>query len=536
MSAPVIATGVIDYGLLLQQDLGDLDIFDHRDHVGSVAGATLTERIAHRAGVLQARGVGRGDRIVMVATNTETYLATLLAVLALGAIPCAIAPPPAPSQQESAGVRHLRASIEVIEPRYVIAEQRDVPALAHPGLLAYTELAEAQPVSWHPIGRPEPDEIHHIQLTSGSTSAPKAVTLSHGNVAHNISALSHSMGEVAGARMFNWLPLYHDMGFVQVLGALVHGSPIGLMTPMAFLRDPMSWMRHMAAHGSTVSAGPPFAYQAVTAALGRLSGPPDLDLSALGHLFVGAEPIPYAVLRDFTEALAPFGLRRDVLVPCYGMAESVLASTLALRIAPPGPMNFGRVRVWQPTPTADPVVCCGRPIDGLDIEILTPDGSPADPGVPGEITLRGPSMMLGYREPGGAITRPPGGRHHTGDVGFLDAGELFVIGRTKEMVIVRGRNYPPYDIERAIETEDSVESAAVFSVIDQGAESVVAVVGARPGADPDDLRARIETAVRRTFGFSIDDVVIVRRGRLPRTSSGKLQRIAIRDRYLAGGL
>lgn len=537
MTASVIAAGAIDYAQLLEQNLGDLDIFDHRNHVGNVTGADLAERVTRRAGALQAKGVRRGDRIVMVATNTESYLTTLLAVLALGAIPCAVAPPPAPSQESSAGVRHLSAAVEVIEPRFVIAEERDIAAVAHPAPLSYTELTETQPVPWHPVTLPEPGDIHHIQLTSGSTSAPKAVVLSHGNVAHNIGALSRSMGEVAGGRMFSWLPMYHDMGFIQVLGALVHGSPIGLMSPLAFLRDPMSWMRHMSAHGSTVSAGPPFAYRAVTAALGRLATAPDLDLSALGHLFVGAEPIPYPVLRDFTEAFAPFGLRSDVLVPCYGMAESVLASTLALTIAPSGPMNFGRVRVRHHSPTGSPVVGCGGPIDGLDIRILGANGSPAEPGTPGEIILRGPSVMLGYRGADGRITPDPGGWHHTGDLGVLDDGELFVIGRTKEMVIIRGRNYPPYDIEQAIETLETIESSAVFSVTDDhGAESVIAVVGARPGADPDGLRTEVEATVRRIFGFSLDDVVIVRRGQLPRTSSGKLQRTKIRDLYLSGGL
>ena len=537
MNAPVIAAGAIDYALLLRQDLSDLDVFDHRDHVSTVAGATLAERISHRAGVLRGKGLSRGDRIVIVATNTENYLTTLLAIFALGAVPCAVAPPPAPSREDSAGVRHLIAALKLIEPRFVIADERDVLTVTHPGLLSYTELAEAQPVSWHPVGRPESGEVHHIQLTSGSTSAPKAVLLSHGNVAHNIGALSHSVGTVAGSRIFSWLPMYHDMGLVQVLGALAHGSPVGLMSPLAFLRDPLSWLRHMSSHGSTVSAGPPFAYRAATASLGRLAEPPDLDLSALNRLFVGAEPLPYPVLREFTEAFAPFGLRPEALVPSYGMAESVLASTLALASAPPGPMNFGRVRVWQQTPTATPIVGCGGPIDGLDIRILAHDGSPAEPGSPGEIILRGPSVMLGYQEPGGTITRPPGGWHHTGDLGFLDNGELFVIGRTKEMVIVRGRNYPPYDIERAIETVETIESSAVFSVTDdQGAESVVAVAGARPGGDPDGIRTEVEATVRRIFGFSLEDVVIVRRGRLPRTSSGKLQRTKIRDLYLSGGL
>lgn len=524
----MIATGAIDYSQLIQRGLGDLDVYDHRGHIGTVTGTTLTERIALRAAALSARGVRRGDRIVMVATNTETYLTTAVAVLSLGAIPCAVAPPPTPSREDSAGVRHLRAAIEVVDPQLVITGPREAAAATTSPALTYDELEDTRPSRWQPVPAAQPGDVHHIQLTSGSTSAPKAVVLSHRNVAHNINALSHSM-QTTGGRMFSWLPMYHDMGFIQVLGALIHRSPIGLMTPLAFLRDPLSWLRHMSAHGSTVSAGPPFAYREAAKALRRLPAMPDLDLSSVRELFVGAEPIPYSVLREFADAFAPFGLPIDTLVPCYGMAESVLATTLATRHAPAGPGNFGRVRVLRTDPKDPALVSCGSPVDGVSIRI-----------VDGGIQISGPSVMLGYLNRDGSLTRPADGWHQTGDLGFLRDGELFVVGRSKEMLIVRGRNYPPYDVEQAIATIPEVDSgnAVVFSAPDPktGAEMVIVVVGTRRATDHAELRTAVATTIRESIGFSPDRVAVVARGRIPRTTSGKIQRIKVRELYLDGKL
>lgn len=534
-----MSSGVIDYAAILRQGLPDVDFFDHRNHVATLPGTELVHKVTRRAGVLAARGLARGDRIVLVANNTEPYLITVLACLLLGAVSCAVAPPPAPSRPDSAGVQHLESAIAVVDPVVVVAQAEVAVAVRHPGLVTFGELEDGQPIPF-PATPASPNDVHHIQLTSGSTSAPKAVVLTHANVAHNIAVLAEAMGATRGRdRIFSWLPMYHDMGFIQVLGALVNGLPIGLMAPLAFLRDPLSWLRHMSRHGSTVSAGPPFAYRAATDALGRAPRPPDLDLSALRYAYVGAEPIPFATLREFTDSFAPFGLRADALVPYYGMAETVLATTLALRTAAAGPLNFGRVRVRDSDEGA-PLVGCGRPVEGLTVRIVDADGNTVPDGVIGDIVVGGRSVMLGYQLPDGTVGAPPGGWHDTGDRGLRCDGELFVVGRSKEMVIVRGRNFPPQDIERVIETVPGTAagSCVVFSAPDDhGAESVIAVVGTQPGmAEPEDISNGIATAVRRVFGFSLDDIVLVRRGVIPRTSSGKLQRLKARELYLRGCL
>jgi fatty-acyl-CoA synthase len=546
-NAPALAAGVLDYGGLLDDCGARFDFFDSRGHLATVPGPEFADKARARAGALAARGVVAGDRILMVANNTEEYLSTLLGALLLGAVPCAVAPPPAPSRSDSAGVRHLRAAIAVVGPKLVVVPAAAVAALSDDGdsaVLRYEDLSGGQGRPLPPRPPAGPHDIHHIQLTSGSTSEPKAVLLTHRNVAHNLGLLAYSMGvRPGGDRMFSWLPLYHDMGLVMVLGGLFYGAPVALMSPLGFLRDPLSWARHMTSHRSTVTAGPTFAYRAVTEALRRsAAGGGDIDLSALRHAFVGAEPIGYRTLRDFAESFGPLGLSPDALVPSYGMAESVLATTLATRSAPGGPGDFGRVRCLTADAGDVPLVSCGPPIEGMRVAIVDSGGSEVNPGTVGDIRIGGYSLMSGYQNADGTVAAPPGGWHDTGDRGLLCDGELFVVGRSKEMLIIRGRNLPPYDVECAIGDLPEVGqgNAVVFSVPggNLGVERNVAVVGTVVAADDGkrtSLRAQVAAAVRGIFGFTLDEVVLVPRRAIPRTTSGKIQRVKVRELYLSGG-
>lgn len=538
-NAPAMASGAIDYAMLLHSELEQIDFYDSRSHLYTLPAVNLVRTTRIRAAALAARGLHRGDRVAMIAASDEEYLTTLLAVLLLGAVPCAIAPPPTPSRPESAGVAHLGAALAVLNPVMVIAQSRVAVAVVHPVVVTYDELVDADPIDLQRCSPPHPGDIHHIQLTSGSTSAPKAVLLTHGNVVHNASAIAYGTRALRGRdRVFSWLPFYHDMGFIQVLAALLYGLRVGVLTPMGFLRDPMSWLRHMSQHGSTHTAGPPFAYRAVSEAISRGGAPADVDLSALRHAYVGAEPLPFSVLREVTERLAPLGMRTDVLVPCYGMAETVLATTVALQRCAPDASSFGRVRVGRRRDDDQPVVSCGQVVDGLELRIVAPDGELVPDGTVGDIQVSGPSVMSGYLTTDGGVATPAGGWHDTGDRGFLADSELFVVGRHKEMLIVRGRNFPPYDIEREIDGMSGAGGVSVvFSLRDErrARESVIAVVGTRAAADQyEELRTRIAGGVRAAFGFSLDEVVLVPARTIPRTTSGKRQRLTVREAYRAG--
>lgn len=540
-NAPALAPGAIDYAALLRSELEQIDFYDSRRHLYTLTAVDLVHATRIRAAALAARGLRRGDRVAMIAVSDEEYLTTLLAVLLLGAVPCAIAPPPTPSRPESAGVAHLSAALGVLNPAMVITQPRVEMAITHPLVVMYDELTDAEPIDWKRCSRADPGDIHHVQLTSGSTSAPKAVLLTHGNVVHNTTAIAYGTRALRGQdRVFSWLPFYHDMGFIQVLAALLYGLRVGVMTPMGFLRDPVSWLRHMSQHGSTHTAGPPFAYRAVAEAISRGGAVADVDLSSLRHAYVGAEPIAFSVLREVTERFAPLGMRTDVLVPCYGMAETVLATTVALQAGMSDAPSFGRVRVGRGPDDGEPVVSCGKVVDGLEIRIVTPDGARSPDGTVGDIQVKGPSVMAGYLTADGGVATPVGGWHDTGDRGFLADGELFVVGRHKEMLIVRGRNFPPYDIEREIDNMSGAGGVSVvFSLRDEqrARESVIAVVGTRAPVDEyAELRTRIAGGVRAAFGFSLDEVVVVPARTIPRTTSGKRQRLMVREAYRAGSL
>jgi len=540
--APALSGGAVHYSRLLDGELGQIDFYDSRRHLLAVPGSTLAQRVRSRAGALAQNGLGVGDRVVMVSANTEDYLTTLLAVLLIGAVPCAVAPPPTPARPDSAGVQHLRAALRVVNPAMVLADHRTAIAVDHPVLIEFEDISGGPVWPGPDRATPRPSDPHHIQLTSGSTSAPKAVLLSHRNVAHNIAMIGHAIGARWGRdRVFSWLPMYHDMGFIQVLAALLYGSPIALMTPLGFLRDPLSWPRHMTDHRSTITAGPTFAYRAAADALGRAADTGSgIDLAALRYAYVGAEPITYSTLRDFTDGFAALGLPAEAVVPCYGMAESVLATTLALKTAPQGPGNFGRVRVVA---TGEGLlVSCGSPIDGMAVSVVDSDGVDVPPGVVGDIRISGASVMTGYQQQDGSVSRPPDGWHDTGDRGFMCDGELFVVGRRKEMLIIRGRNLPPYDVERTIAElpEVGLGQAVVFCVPDEDRdrEAVVAVL-ATAVSDPDQrrqVRAAAANRVREVFGFSLDDVVLVGRTAIPRTTSGKIRRLAVRELYVSDSL
>ncbi|MDG4834226.1 AMP-binding protein [Solwaraspora sp. WMMD1047] len=548
---------IVDYRTV---DTGQAPVgfFDSRHMTMELSRAELFEDALAAAAGLAHHRVSRGDRIILLLPTSPDYLTVLLACLLSGVAPCTVAPPPKPQDSASAGTRHLAAAINAVRPSAVIVADARTATAIPPGLPALTvdDLRGYGSLPVSAVPKPEPDDPHHIQLTSGSTSAPKAVVLTHANVAANLAVLEWATEmRPHRDRLFVWLPLYHDMGLVQVLLTLTRGAGLDLMAPVGFVRDPLSWLRHMGERGTTMTAAPPFAYRT---AADRYASRPDttIDLSRLRQAYVGAEPIPVAVLQKFQNTFTECGLAADVIVPCYGMAETVLATSLALDVGPTSDTSFGRVR-WRhfdraslderhiaapaipgrPTRT---IVSCGPTVPGLTLRITDETGREIGEDQIGAIHVQGNSVMAGYLTDGD-IDAPPGGWHDTGDLGLRHDGDLYVVGRSKEMLIIRGRNLPPYDVESVIEEHPQVDAgaSAVFSypAEDKGTAPIVAVIETR-ATSPDwpTIRTEVTTAVREVFGLSLTAVVIVPRGGIPRTSSGKRQRSALRNAYLAGHL
>ncbi len=421
----------------------------------------------------------------------------------------------------------------------ILAER--VPELAGCRWIATDELTASGSLS--DLLEPDPSSIAFLQYTSGSTAAPKGVMVTHANLVHNERMIGQAFGldaTAADSVVVGWLPVYHDMGLIgNVLQPLVAGARCVLMSPVSFLQRPRRWLEAIERYGGTggtVSGGPNFAYELCL----RKVSPEGLDLSSWRVAFNGAEPVRASTLERFAERFAASGFRREAFYPCYGLAEATLFVSggdpgCGPRIEEP---RVGSGHVW------------------LDqrIAIVDPDTSEEKPaGTEGEIWVAGPSVAAGYWGNPEATERDfharladgltDGGMPflRTGDLGFLDRGELFVTGRIKDLVILRGRNHYPQDLELTAERghpDVHPGGGAAFAVEIDGEERLVLVheVEKRRDQDLDGIAEAVRRAVAQEHEVQPYDVVLVRAGTVPKTSSGKVQRHAARTRYLAGKL
>ncbi len=403
------------------------------------------------------------------------------------------------------------------------------------------------------------DDLAFLQYTSGSTGTPKGVMLTHSNVIHNSSIICYSFEPTREGVGLAWLPLYHDMGLVGgVLKPVFYGRPNVLMSPMTFLQRPVRWFEAITRYGVTISGGPNFAYQLCVQKITdeQLEG---IDLSTWDLAFNGAEPIRPQTLREFTRRFGRAGFSPRAFFPCYGMAETTLIVTGGYKNDEPVVRHFdGRaldehrvVSVPESFESARATVGCGHVLPDEEVVIVDPQTHVRLPeGQVGEIWVRSPSVGRGYwnkPEQTAEIfqAKLAGGGSpdflRTGDLGFFHQGELFVTGRLKDLIIVRGVNRYPQDIELTVEEADSrvqPGAAGAIAVEIEGTERLVIVAEVERARRPDwsDTIEAIRRAVVAEHDLPPDAVVLVQFGSIPKTSSGKIQRSGCRDEFLQGKL
>ncbi len=381
--------------------------------------------------------------------------------------------------------------------------------------------------------------------------------LSHGNIMYNVMAIVYSFEPTQTGSGITWLPTYHDMGLVGgVLEPLFYGRPNVLMSPMAFLQKPVRWLRAMTQYRATISGGPNFAYDLCTQKITdeEMEG---LDLSSWQVAFNGAEPIRPATLTAFCDKFGPVGFRRETFFPCYGMAETTLIVTGAYMEKIPKVGRFDGKALDEHRVVSVPaghenerlLVGCGRVLPDEEVVIVEPETCVRLPEHQvGEIWVRSPSVGLGYWNKEEATRETfrarlangdDNGQYYlrTGDLGFLGDGELFVTGRLKDLIIVRGVNRYPQDIERTVEQSDNrLQAGAVgaFAVEmgDQERLIIVAETDRRRRKDWSDVIEQVRRNVTAEHELPPDGVVLVRFGSIPKTSSGKIQRGACREDFL----
>ena len=377
-----------------------------------------------------------------------------------------------------------------------------------------------------------------LQYTSGSTAAPKGVMITHGNLLHNLAYAFHLGDGDSSSVSVSWLPVIHDMGLIEgVLQPAFSGCPAYLMSPAAFLQRPMRWLAAIARYGATRSGGPNFAYDLCVRRIGSQERSA-LDLSTWRSAYCGAEPIRQETLRAFTGAFAASGFNPPALRPCFGLAEATLLVTA------------GR---WTEEVSEPSRVGCGKPEFDTRVLVVEPEHSrPCEPGSVGEIWVSSPSIARGYwnrpeetaRTFRARTDRGEGPFLRTGDLGYMHEGELYVTGRLKDVLIIRGMKHYPQDLEQTAELHPVVRPGCTAAFATENGllgdrVAIVAEADLRQLKTPEMAQTAI-LAIRRSVaelhGVLLDAVMLVSPGSIPKTTSGKLQRFACREAYLSDSL
>ncbi|MEV7981414.1 fatty acyl-AMP ligase [Streptomyces sp. NPDC086519] len=527
----------------------------------TISYARLDRAVRDLAGHLR-RHVQPGDRVLIAPSARDLFVTGLLACLYAGAVAVPVAPPSGRGHHderiagivgEAAAACVLTSVSEAAEVSQLLARtgHGDVLCLLADG----SAVTGADAATQEPLRPfvPDPDMPVYLQYTSGSTRDPRGVVVTHRSLLANQRAISEALGTRPGTRLGGWLPLHHDMGLVgQVLHALWLGGTAVLLSPAAFVKRPAHWLETISRYGLTVSGAPDFAYELCVRRINdaQLAG---LDLSGWEVAVSGGEPVHAATLEAFAERFAPAGLRPGALAPCYGLAEATLlvsgtrtAPAAAWRTVDAAALESGRLAA--PTGPGRVITHCG-PAASVDLRIVDAETCRELPdGRVGEIWVRGDSVGPGY------WGRPAetaavfdcriegGGRGYlrTGDLGALEDGLLYVTGRLKDMIVFAGRNLYPQDLERTAQQVSSLFGAASAFLVPDSRERFVIVqeLRARSRYDVDlaGLAAAVQQRLNEEYQVEAGGVVFVRAGTVRRTTSGKVERAAMRRLFLRGEL
>lgn len=529
---------------------------------GEILGETLTYQELDRgsraiAAQLQAMGLC-GERALLLYPPGLDYLIAFFGCLYAGVVAVPAYPPR--NQRNTPRILAVLADAEAavaLTTRQIAAQVQSLlsekTALTGLQWVCTDDLAPELATQWQDPGVTS-DSLAFLQYTSGSTGTPKGVMVSQGNLLHNAAITYKVMDHHPESQFISWLPTYHDMGLIGgILQPLYGGFPCTLMSPASFLQRPYRWLKAISDYGGTTSGAPNFAYHLCVSKI-TPEQKATLDLSRWQVAFNGAEPIRHETLVRFQEAFADCGFQPEAFYPCYGMAETTLMVSGSMTSVPypwkaidKGAFEQNQITDSDSPENAVTLVGCGSAVPDMQIAIAHPEtGIRCASHKVGEVWVSGPSVCQGY------WNRPEESRHtfqafladsgegpflRTGDLGFLEDGELYITGRVKDLILIRGRNLYPQDIERATESSHPafrMTGTAAFTVEVAGEERLVVVQELEFRAKPNlsEAIAAIRQAVAEEFEVQVYGVVLIKPGTIPKTSSGKIQRRACRDRFL----
>ena len=536
---------------------------------GETVGASLTfgELRSKVCGIAQHLSPDcSGQPVIIMCEPGLDFVVAFLGCIAAGAIAVPVSPPSRAAGFETirrierdSGASRLLTTTALIN-RLSRTKQIDAQLPNVRGWITVDKLPDCESAA---IGRADANAICLIQYTSGSTSRPKGVVLTHEQILSNQRAIKRAFGhDTDTTTVVGWLPQFHDMGLIgNVLQPLFLGRPAILMSPLHFLQRPARWLEAISRYRATTSGGPNFAYDLCSEKISD-EAINDLDLSSWRVAFNGAEPIKASSLERFTSRFSRCGFTSQAFLPCYGMAEATLLVTGWSHLEKPRTVHFSSEALEQgqavtavPSAQSREIVCLGSVSDATDIRIVDRANSCELPeGQVGEIWVRGPAIGLGYHRDPIRTQSQFGARLSgdadetatylkTGDLGFIHGGALYFAARANDLIIVRGKNHFPQDIETCVAGSlDGVGTAQVAAFLDDRSDRshLVVVQELRSRVLSSDesrqFKGRVREAVARTHQLSVETVLLVARGTIPQTSSGKVKRAACRDLYQKGVL
>jgi acyl-CoA synthetase (AMP-forming)/AMP-acid ligase II/aryl carrier-like protein len=526
-----------------------------------IAYAQLDRRARAIAARLRQRAAP-GDRAVLMYDAGLEYVAALAGCLYAGMVAVPAYPPD--PLRASRTLPRLEAIVRDAEATLFLGTSTGLAwvsgvlgqAPSIHSLVATDDIDERLADEWNPP-RLDRQTLAILQYTSGSTDQPKGVMLTHGNLLHNLAQMEEAI-DIDDAIAGLWLPAYHDMGLIGgILQCWYSGRRSVMLSPLAFFQRPLRWLQAISRYRVTTTGAPDFAYDLCVRKI-KPQERRELDLTCWRLALSGAEPVRPQTIDRFVESFAGCGVRREIFCPCFGLAEATLMVTCSRKFSPPVVRAFDADQLSKNVAAeADAtggasrtLVGCGRGVRGQRVAIVDPRSRrELPPGHVGEIWVSGSNVAVGYwRRPEqsqatfNAYTAAGSGPFlRTGDVGFVHEGELYISGRLKEVIIIHGRNHYPQDIEQTAERSHEAVArygCVAFSIDGQGRERLVVVCEvARPNRfDLDEVSRAIRFAVLQFHDLLAETVVLIRRGTIPKTTSGKIQRFACRQQFLDGQL
>lgn len=492
--------------------------------------AQIHQRSREISAALQGRGVSQGERALLLFQSPLRYCEAFFACLDSGLV--AVPAPLGLGTRRDRTVPHLKAIEADCQPAVVLTDQED---LNHPRKVLAMELeAEASASAVGSVG------LALLQYTSGSTRLPKGVMVSHQNLLHNLSLIRQFLDRVERPSFLHWLPLHHDMGLIRgMLSPLDLAADCYFLDPLEFISRPQRWLEGLTRFQISITGAPNFGFALATRKATKLD---ELDLSRLELAFCTAEPIQLSTFERFEARFASCGLKPTVLKPAYGLAEATVAvsgetrTRYRARTVDRDQLRQGTIKDAE---EGTPLVCCGQVLGDQVVKIVGSDGQACGPDIVGEVWLRGPSVSKGYW---GSEASPnfecwlgdDGPYLRTGDLGFLDPdGGLWLTGRKDDLIIIRGQNYRPQDLESTLEEACDWLRPGSTVAFEQGQQIGIC---AELGGEVDSPEQKVLAVLGEQFGLSLGVLCLTAPGALPKTPSGKRQRRRVRALCTEGKL